>query len=220
MLKDDRLIIEPLGVEVNKSCQLAMHNSQQIDGSLSFIEPPFSGSGGTMFSTARACALIGAVATGLSRQHTRLPRRTVLPSSSEPKLSSSSVKMRLCFQLAIADTALARAARFAGSCKLVASGTLVTEGSATGDRSAAFLRLETLPEASFADAADLDGVAAAGIAGIAASTGWSLSCTHCQMCLQTQNGCICMARIHQMHKFWWTEAYNKDVPHCITFSIG
>jgi hypothetical protein len=85
--------------------------------------------------------------------------------------------MRRCFQLAIADIALARAARFVGSCcKLATSGALDTEGSATGDRSAAFFRLDPLPEASFLDAADLEGVAAAGDA----ATCWSCTLQACQ----------------------------------------
>jgi hypothetical protein len=49
-----RLIIEPLGVKVNKSGQLYAY-SQPINNMLgvSAFKPPFSGSGSTMFSSGR-----------------------------------------------------------------------------------------------------------------------------------------------------------------------
>jgi hypothetical protein len=51
----NQLSIEALGVEVNKSGQpyVLFRTNNRIDGRLSLIEPLFSGSGGTIFSTAR-----------------------------------------------------------------------------------------------------------------------------------------------------------------------
>ena len=108
---------------------------------------------------------------------TFLPRRDDLPSSSDA-LSSSSVNSRLCFQFAMADTALARAARFPGSGPLVTASreSAGAAPSAPGERSdGRFWPLLTEPGGSLT-LPDFDGVAVGGVGGSAAAAAPFASC--------------------------------------------
>jgi hypothetical protein len=70
----NRLIIEPLGTEVNESGPLhAFFPTMNVVDGASAIEPLCSGSGGTKLSMARGCCCADEVAKGFGLFHTPFP---------------------------------------------------------------------------------------------------------------------------------------------------